>query len=105
MTEGSTNALHHDPPSLSSNKANTKDTTAEARRMRTNWSLNCSSMSSQSGVGGSSGSSGETQQLAVQHSFDNSCVREMLTVLAIQLCMFCGEIRGQTTGRIDIEML
>lgn len=51
-TAGSTNAVQ---PSPSSNKAKTKDTAAEPRRIRTSWSLNCSRMSSHSGVGGSSG--------------------------------------------------
>lgn len=42
---------------VSSNSARTNETTAEARRMRTSWSLNCSRISSHIGVGGSSGSS------------------------------------------------
>lgn len=50
-TAGSTKAVQS---SLSSNKASTKDRAAEARRMRTSWSLNCSKISSHMGVGGSS---------------------------------------------------
>lgn len=57
MTKGSTNALHQ-LPSDSSKSASTNEMTADARRMRTSWSLNCSRMSSHSGVDGSSGSSG-----------------------------------------------
>ena len=57
MTTGSTNALHQLAPSDSSKSASTNEMTAEARRMRTSWSWNCSRMSSHSGVGGSSGSS------------------------------------------------
>lgn len=52
-TAGSTKAVH---PSSSSKRASTKDTAAEPNKMMTNWSLNCSRMSSQMGVGGSSGS-------------------------------------------------
>lgn len=51
-TTGSTNAVQSSP---SSNKARTKETAAEASRIRTSWSLNCSRTSSHSGVGGSSG--------------------------------------------------
>jgi hypothetical protein len=59
MTSGSTKAPPKLEPSESSKRANTNEMTAEARRMRTNWSLNCSNISSQRGVEGSSGSSGK----------------------------------------------
>lgn len=50
-TAGSTKAVQS---SLSSNRAKTKETAADPRRMRTSWSLNCSRINSQRGVGGSS---------------------------------------------------
>jgi len=56
ITRGSTNAPNQVDPSESSSNARTKDTIAEARRIRTSWSLNCSRISSHSGVAGSSGS-------------------------------------------------
>ena len=58
ITRGSTNAPNQVDPSEFSNNARAKDTTAEARRIRTSWSLNCSRISSHSGVAGSSGSTG-----------------------------------------------
>ena len=57
MTAGSTKTDQNEEPSESSKRARTKETTAEASRMRTSWSLNCSKISSQRGVGSSSGSS------------------------------------------------
>ena len=58
MTKGSTNAVALlVASSASSNNARTKEITAEARRMRTSWSLNCSRINSHNGVEGSSGNS------------------------------------------------
>jgi hypothetical protein len=58
MTAGSTNTVNNPPPSeLSSKRANIKEMAAEASKMRTSLSLNCSRISSHRGVAGSSGSS------------------------------------------------
>lgn len=61
MTRGSTNAVIHDPPGSeeSSNSARTNETTAEPRRMRTSWSLNCARMRVKSDVGEASGRADE----------------------------------------------
>ena len=61
MTAGSTKAPKRVELAESSKKARRKETTAEARRMRTSWSLNWSRTSCHTGVGGSSGSSGGCQ--------------------------------------------
>ena len=58
ITVGSMNALAMEPgfpSSLSEMSARTNDTTAEARRMRTSWSLNWPRISVSRGVEGSSG--------------------------------------------------
>jgi hypothetical protein len=57
MTAGSTNTVNNPPSELSSKRANIKEMAAEASKMRTSLSLNCSRISSQRGVAGSSGSS------------------------------------------------
>src|SRR6266481_8231750 len=57
ITAGSTKAPKGEASSSTSSKAKTNDMTADARRMRTSWSLNCSRINSQMGVPGSSGSS------------------------------------------------
>lgn len=57
ITAGSTNAEKIPPSLLSSKRARTNETTADARRISTSWSLNCSKMSSQRGVEASSGNS------------------------------------------------
>jgi hypothetical protein len=52
-TTGSTKAVQSSP---SSNNASTNEIVADPRRIRTSWSLNCSSTNFHKGVGGSSGS-------------------------------------------------
>ena len=56
MTMGSTNAAPQED-SESSRSARMNEITADANRIRTSWSLNCSNISSHRGVGGSSGNS------------------------------------------------
>lgn len=58
ITAGSTKAPNGLESAESSKRARRKETAAEARRMRTSWSLNWSRTSCHRGVGGSSGSSG-----------------------------------------------
>ena len=57
ITRGSTKAPPNVESSESSSRASTKDIMADASRMSTSWSLNCSKMSSHRGVDSSSGSS------------------------------------------------
>lgn len=61
MTAGSTKAPKGLESAESSKRARRKETAAEARRMRTSWSLNWSRTSCHKGVGDSSGSSGGGQ--------------------------------------------
>lgn len=84
MTAGSTNADQKEESFESSKRASTKETTADASRMSTSWSLNCSKISSQRGVGGSSGSSGRTRwhcDGGVRRETDH-CDRRVLYVLS-----------------------
>ena len=84
MTKGSTNA----PPKLvsseSSRRAKTKETTAEASKMRTNWSLNCSRINCHRGVDSSSGSSVNIE--ALQNS---APIKQMqgLAILSVKFSM------------------
>lgn len=96
MTRGSTNALHQVDPSESSKRARTNETTAEARRMRTSWSLNCSRMSSHSGVGGSSGSSADRSE----NGGHNLATGSGRTVFTVKLSMFRSGSRRQTLGAV-----
>lgn len=58
ITKGSTNAVAREVvPSESSRRASTNEINAEARSIRTSWSLNCSKISSIRGVDSPSGSS------------------------------------------------
>jgi hypothetical protein len=68
ITRGSTSAPRREPPSCVSTRARTKETRADASKMRTSWSLNCSSTNSHKGVEGSSGSSTELRRNEVNNS-------------------------------------
>jgi len=58
MTRGSTNAVAKEEVSEeSSSSAKTNEITADANKMSTSWSLNCSRINSHRGVAGSPGNS------------------------------------------------
>lgn len=103
MTPGSTIAVPK--LSLSSKRASTKDITAEANRIRTSWSLNCSRISAKSEADGCSGRTAEAQSVA-QVSFLHlqSAAQLSLTILAVLLLPLLDVALRQPLSHVDFEL-
>lgn len=98
ITTGSTKAPKGLESVESSKRARRKETAAEARRIRTSWSLNWSRTRCHRGVGGSSGSSGggsvwEGREMARR------------TVSAIEEGVVGSLVMGKTGGGVDCKVL
>ena len=101
ITRGSTNAPIKVESSESSNKASINEITADASRMSTSWSLNCSRISSHNGVCWSSGSS--AQPACIRTALQSVLVT--LTILPIELGMFSSLISGESSSCVHAEVL
>ena len=92
MTRGSTNAPRKAESEESSKRANMNETTAEASKIRTSWSLNCSKINSQRGVAGSSGSSVKDHEQGVADNIEQGTFCTIFPVfLSVFRCLGCWE--------------
>jgi hypothetical protein len=100
ITRGSTNVPPNVESSESSNKAKTKEITADASRMSTSWSLNCSRINSHSGVGSSSGSSA-TLSL---HQRASTTIIISHTIFPVELGVFSSLISSESTRGVHAKV-
>lgn len=101
-TIGSTKAVQSSAPS---NSASTKDTAADARRIKTNWSWNCSSTSFHSGVDSSSARAGCVKaRSAPINSSSHHPSRGQLTIWPVLLSRLQDLVLRQPCFLGDLEM-